>query len=209
MKFLNFFLLLWVIFSLLDPNPHSEYGCGSTDLIESGSNTDPDPKQLLTTYSIHNFILRSSMNWGTSYRTVPSHSPDTKHKTCLLFLHHLGVGCSGGDADVTRRAALRREAAVSRDAIVGGFGLLVSTAGGFGLLGSAAGNVSLLTTARWWWLLSEPFDRADFCIRGEFTKEFFCFCIFFADWSVFATPLLMSPLLYFWEMSGFEPRELP
>ncbi len=64
-----------------------------------------------------------------------------------MFLHHLGVG-SGGDA------VLRSEAAgSSRDAIVGGFGLLVvSTAGGFGLLGSAAaaaaGNVSLLTTAR-------------------------------------------------------------
>jgi hypothetical protein len=27
--------------------------------------------------------------------------------------------------------------------------------------------------------------------------------------SVLATPLLMPPILYFWEMSGFEPRELP
>jgi hypothetical protein len=36
MKFLNFFLLLWVIFALLDPDPDSEYGSGSesTDLIE-------------------------------------------------------------------------------------------------------------------------------------------------------------------------------
>jgi hypothetical protein len=42
MKFLNFFLLLWVIFALLDPD--SEYGSGSTDLIESISNPDPDPK---------------------------------------------------------------------------------------------------------------------------------------------------------------------
>jgi hypothetical protein len=61
-----------------------------------------------------------------------------------MFLHHLGVG-SGGDA------VLSTEAAGSNDAIVGGFGLLVSTAGGFGLLGSAAaaaGNVSLLTTGR-------------------------------------------------------------
>ncbi len=95
------------------------------------------------------------------------------------YYRYLGVCCSGGDTDVTKCVVLRREAAGSRDAIVGGFGLLVSTAGGFGLLGSAAGNVSLLTTGRWWWLLSEPFDRADFCIRGEFTKEFFCFCIFF------------------------------
>jgi hypothetical protein len=36
MQFLNFFLLLWVIFSLLDPDPGSEAGSGSTELIESG-----------------------------------------------------------------------------------------------------------------------------------------------------------------------------
>ncbi len=40
MKFLNFFLLLWVIFDLLDPDPDSEYGSGSTDLIESGSGSE-------------------------------------------------------------------------------------------------------------------------------------------------------------------------
>jgi hypothetical protein len=34
MKFLHFFLLLWVIFALLDPDPDSEYGSGSTDLID-------------------------------------------------------------------------------------------------------------------------------------------------------------------------------
>ncbi len=43
MKFLNFLLHLWVIFALMDPDPDSEYGSGSTVLIESGSNTDPDP----------------------------------------------------------------------------------------------------------------------------------------------------------------------
>jgi hypothetical protein len=37
MKILNFFLLLWVIFALVDPD--SEYGSGSTDLIESGFET--------------------------------------------------------------------------------------------------------------------------------------------------------------------------
>jgi hypothetical protein len=45
-KFLNFFLFLWVIFALLDPGPDSE--SGPTDLIESGSesgsNPDLDPK---------------------------------------------------------------------------------------------------------------------------------------------------------------------
>jgi hypothetical protein len=33
MKFLNFLLLLWVIFALLDLDLDSEYGSGSTDLI--------------------------------------------------------------------------------------------------------------------------------------------------------------------------------
>ncbi len=42
MKVLHFFLLLWVIFALLDPDPNSE--SGSTDPIESGSNPDPDPQ---------------------------------------------------------------------------------------------------------------------------------------------------------------------
>jgi hypothetical protein len=45
MKFLSFFLLLWVIFALLDPDPYpdSEYGSGSAsaDPIEFGYNSDP------------------------------------------------------------------------------------------------------------------------------------------------------------------------
>ncbi len=41
-KFLNFFLFLWVIFVLLDPDPDSE--SGSTELTGSRSNPDPDPK---------------------------------------------------------------------------------------------------------------------------------------------------------------------
>jgi hypothetical protein len=41
MKLYNF-LLLWFIFALLDPD--SEYRSGSTDPIESGSNSDPDPQ---------------------------------------------------------------------------------------------------------------------------------------------------------------------
>jgi hypothetical protein len=45
MKFCNFFLLLWVIFALLDPD--SESGSGFTDPIESGSNWDPDPQPCL------------------------------------------------------------------------------------------------------------------------------------------------------------------
>jgi hypothetical protein len=42
MHFLNFFLFSLVIFALLYPDPDSE--SGSTDLIESGSNPDPNPK---------------------------------------------------------------------------------------------------------------------------------------------------------------------
>ncbi len=46
LKFLNFFLFLWVISALLDPDSGSDScGYGSTDLVESGSN--PDPKHLL------------------------------------------------------------------------------------------------------------------------------------------------------------------
>ncbi len=45
MKFYKFFLLLWVIFALLDPDPDpdSEYGSGFTGPIEYGSDPDPDP----------------------------------------------------------------------------------------------------------------------------------------------------------------------
>jgi hypothetical protein len=38
-ELLNFFILLRVIFALLDPDPDSESGSGSTDPIESGSAT--------------------------------------------------------------------------------------------------------------------------------------------------------------------------
>ncbi len=49
MKFLNLFttVLLWVIVVLLDPAPDSEYGSGFTDLVESGSNSHPDPQPLV------------------------------------------------------------------------------------------------------------------------------------------------------------------
>jgi hypothetical protein len=39
---MNFFLFLWVIFAILDPDTVS--GSGSTDLIEFGFNPDTDPK---------------------------------------------------------------------------------------------------------------------------------------------------------------------
>jgi hypothetical protein len=43
MKLFNFFLLLWVIFVLLDPDPDPDSESGSTDPIESGSNSHTQP----------------------------------------------------------------------------------------------------------------------------------------------------------------------
>jgi hypothetical protein len=45
MKILYCFLYLWFFFALLDPDldPDSEYGSVSTDPIESGSYSDPEP----------------------------------------------------------------------------------------------------------------------------------------------------------------------
>jgi hypothetical protein len=39
-KFLNFFLCLWSVFALLDPDLDSEAVSRSTDLIESGSKSE-------------------------------------------------------------------------------------------------------------------------------------------------------------------------
>ncbi len=54
-------------------------------------------------------------------------------------------------------------------------------------------------------------SRYHFCIYTELCTV--CLhseiCFYFISYSVLATTLLMSPILYFWEMSGFEPRELP
>ncbi len=60
---MNFFLLLWVIFALLSPDPDS--GSGSTGPIESGSNPDPDPKpcffrKLSSVFSHSFFVLYNS-----------------------------------------------------------------------------------------------------------------------------------------------------
>ncbi len=49
MKILDFFLFLWVIFALLDPDPQFE--CGSdpdpATQINADPDTDPDPKPWL------------------------------------------------------------------------------------------------------------------------------------------------------------------
>jgi hypothetical protein len=70
--FTNFFLLLWVIFALLDPDPDSEYGSGSgsTDPIEYGSNTDPDPVPDPDPQQ-----LKSLTNFENSYWNPPQEFP--------------------------------------------------------------------------------------------------------------------------------------
>ncbi len=68
---------MWVFFALLDPDPDSEYGSGSTDPIEYGSNTDPDPdpqpcrksKKALKTLYIQLNVTQLQKNGGD--RTVP------------------------------------------------------------------------------------------------------------------------------------------
>jgi hypothetical protein len=59
------------LFALLDPDPDSEYGFRSTDLIESRSNTDPDPnpatctgtiKDLMITMKIHDLCAKKISN---------------------------------------------------------------------------------------------------------------------------------------------------
>jgi hypothetical protein len=62
MKFINFFRFLWVIFAFLEPDPDSESGSRSTDLIESGSNPDPgiaSASKTLHESAGHNVIQKS------------------------------------------------------------------------------------------------------------------------------------------------------
>jgi hypothetical protein len=55
MKFIKFFLCLWVIFAFLEPNPDCE--SGSVDPIESGSNPDPDPQHRKTVNQSNNLTF--------------------------------------------------------------------------------------------------------------------------------------------------------
>ncbi len=66
----NFFSILWVIFSLLDPDSGSGYG--STDLIVSGSNPDPYPDPIRIRIRIRNTacILTKGTGALTTYGTT-------------------------------------------------------------------------------------------------------------------------------------------
>jgi hypothetical protein len=57
MKFLNFFLLLRVIFALLDPDSKYGSGSGSTDLIESGSAKLPFRSWKLSTWRLETCLM--------------------------------------------------------------------------------------------------------------------------------------------------------
>ncbi len=68
---MNFFLLLWVIFALLDPDPHSE--SGSTDPIKSGSATlveSPVRKFDDSTWSANALIILSVSLLLCSFRRL-------------------------------------------------------------------------------------------------------------------------------------------
>ncbi len=68
-KFLIFFLFLWVIFALLDLDPYSESWYGSTDLIESGYNPDSDPgSETLTCYTAPIWASRPPLWASTALR---------------------------------------------------------------------------------------------------------------------------------------------
>jgi hypothetical protein len=86
-ELLNFFLLLWFIFGLLDPDPDSESGSGSTDPIESGSNPDPDtdpqpclPQPLVLDRRGERCVLRRRLNGGLRRRVQPPAATKPNHK---------------------------------------------------------------------------------------------------------------------------------
>ena len=86
MTFLNFFLLLWVNFALLDPDPnlYSESRC--TDTIESGSNWDPDLPTLVVLWWIR--IGFDADPWeasGPQKRTLQNYK--LLHFLWVIFAH--------------------------------------------------------------------------------------------------------------------------
>ncbi len=69
------------IFALLDPDPESEYGSGSTDPIEYGSNTDPDPDpQPWGELRIREFIFKSDY-----FFCIPGYLKERAHNFALMM----------------------------------------------------------------------------------------------------------------------------
>ncbi len=87
MKFRNFFLLLWVIFALLDLDPDSDYksvsGYGSTDLIEFGSKTVPECKFLIFGKDLSDLIFFNLLQPPPSLPTVTLYVASFGLRLCL------------------------------------------------------------------------------------------------------------------------------
>ncbi len=67
MKFLKFFLPLSVIFALLDPDPDSEYGSGSTDPIDP----DPQPCFFSNMSSLGRYVFGSEISYNKAPPRLP------------------------------------------------------------------------------------------------------------------------------------------
>jgi hypothetical protein len=59
MKILDFFLFLWVIFALLDPDPQFESGSGSSNSNKCGSGSETLVSTFTATFKAHMFIVYS------------------------------------------------------------------------------------------------------------------------------------------------------
>ncbi len=96
MNFLNFFLLLWVIFAFLNPDPDS-LSYGSTDLIVSGSETLGTTSRKMTNV----FLFCTLSYWlfrdaghalGPEWREAPVHpGPCRHHQRSLLLSQQVSV----------------------------------------------------------------------------------------------------------------------
>jgi hypothetical protein len=89
MKFFNFFLLLWVIFALLDPVPDSE--SGATEPIESG--THPDPQPCFKCWFIRIRIRKKLQRSVQKSRLRNAKCHPIRHSV-YIYLHHLLRGRS-------------------------------------------------------------------------------------------------------------------
>jgi hypothetical protein len=83
MKFLHFFLLLWVIFALLDPD--SEYGSGSTDLIQLRIQSGYGSETLVSEHTVQLSLLRLEFLFIASYPHF--------HFYKMLFMMGLEFSC--------------------------------------------------------------------------------------------------------------------
>jgi hypothetical protein len=71
-----------------DTDPYSEYGSGSgfTDLIESGSNTDPDPNPKLLNQMWSGFSMVKSEPWQLlETELVEEEEEDPFLERCVFF----------------------------------------------------------------------------------------------------------------------------